>query len=145
MVNRNRGKHSASPRSSVYQTTAQPKIRPLIVLQTGEILTLDLKPVAVYEDPSTGYLSVSIDGRHVKVHRAVALRWLPPPLPDQVDVAHIDGNPHNNDVSNLRWSTKADNAADRKRHLAQYGMPALKYWAKVRASQDAAKNREATD
>jgi hypothetical protein len=31
-------------------------------------------------------------------------------------VAHWDGNKTNNTVSNLRWATKAENAADKHRH-----------------------------
>jgi hypothetical protein len=48
-------------------------------------------------------------------HRLVALSFLPNPhnLPD---VAHNDGDPANNHVSNLRWSTHRDNQMDMRRH-----------------------------
>ena len=49
------------------------------------------------------------------VHRLIAQTFLPNPdgLPD---VAHNDGNPSNNVVSNLRWSTHYDNQMDMRRH-----------------------------
>ena len=48
-------------------------------------------------------------------HRLVAIAFLPNPhqLPD---VAHNDGNPSNNDVSNLRWATHRDNQMDMRAH-----------------------------
>ncbi len=36
--------------------------------------------------------------------------------PEGKQCAHWDGNPHNNNVSNLRWATAKENCADRDRH-----------------------------
>jgi hypothetical protein len=43
------------------------------------------------------------------VHRLVARHFLPPPREDQKEVDHIDRNPSNNIVTNLRWSTRSAN------------------------------------
>jgi hypothetical protein len=48
-------------------------------------------------------------------HRLVALAFLPNPR-HLSDVAHNDGDPSNNHVSNLRWSTHRDNQMDMRRH-----------------------------
>lgn len=68
---------------------------------------------------SKGYLRVVLhDGDHVSeisVHRLVALAFLPSGAADQVQVNHRDGNPANNSVSNLEWSTGAENM----RHAAE--------------------------
>lgn len=67
-----------------------------------------------------GYLNVSlfIAGKRklVKVHRLVALAFLPP-APDGFDqVAHNDGSTTNNVPTNLRWATGRDNLGDRAAH-----------------------------
>lgn len=65
-----------------------------------------------------GYLWVQIrrSGRNAKVciHRAVATAYLVKPA--GTEVRHLDGNNHNNALSNLRWGTRKENADDRERH-----------------------------
>lgn len=66
-----------------------------------------------------GYLSVGLSKagaakKRITVHRIVAMAFLGPtelPL-----VRHIDGNPKNNNVDNLRFGTPFENARDRVRH-----------------------------
>lgn len=60
-----------------------------------------------------GYLKVRIyyvDGtsRDQKVHRLVAMEYIPNPL-NKKEVNHIDANKTNNDISNLEWVTHAEN------------------------------------
>lgn len=44
-------------------------------------------------------------------YRALTLAFLKPPSnPRKLDVNHIDGNPLNDDLSNLEWSTRQENA-----------------------------------
>lgn len=48
-------------------------------------------------------------------HRLTAIAFIP--NPDNLPVvAHIDGDPFNNHVSNLRWSSHKQNSADREAH-----------------------------
>ena len=50
-------------------------------------------------------------------HRLVALAFLGVPENKALtDVAHNDGNPSNNHVSNLRWATHRDNQMDMRKH-----------------------------
>jgi hypothetical protein len=51
----------------------------------------------------------------VTVHSLVAAAFLGP-RPDGFDVAHYDGSPANNPADNLRYATRAENHADKKRH-----------------------------
>ena len=55
--------------------------------------------------------------KRCSAHRLVATTFLGPPSdPLLTDVAHNDGNPKNNHVSNLRWSTHRDNQMDMRQH-----------------------------
>lgn len=72
-----------------------------------------------------GYLGVAlrVDGRTVKAHVAhlvaAAFHGQRPP---GHDVCHNDGNRQNNEPTNLRYATRAQNLADRDRHgTAQIG------------------------
>lgn len=73
-----------------------------------------LKPM----NGTNGYLRVCIRTDNKKaypsIHRLVACAFV---IGDQrLDVAHIDGNRHNNCASNLRWSTQSENEADKLKH-----------------------------
>lgn len=66
-----------------------------------------------------GHLNVTIDGRTYLVHRLVLTTFVGPPGPGQ-ECLHIDGNPVNNCVENLRWGTRFENKADERRHAEMY-------------------------
>lgn len=64
-----------------------------------------------------GYPMATIDGKRFRVHRMVAEKFLP--NPDALPVVnHIDGNPANNHVSNLEWTTQQGNL----RHALEIGL-----------------------
>lgn len=66
-----------------------------------------------------GYLIVQLNkNRKVEtflIHRLLAELWIPNPenLPC---VLHIDGNPRNNSLDNLRWGTYSENMFDKTKH-----------------------------
>lgn len=67
-----------------------------------------------------GYLMVGIDrvkrGKKVRVHRLVCEAFNGPPPQGMNEVAHINGIPHDNRASNLRWTSRKQNEADKVRH-----------------------------
>ena len=70
--------------------------------------------------PSRGnkyYLRCSLNGHPYKVHRLVALAFLPN-IENKPDVDHIDFNEQNNRVDNLRWVSKSENSLHSKDRLA---------------------------
>lgn len=66
-----------------------------------------------------GYAQVKLskDGRKLAfcIHRLVLCAFVGE-CPNGMVAAHYDGNPLNNHVSNLRWTTQADNINDKRRH-----------------------------
>lgn len=62
-----------------------------------------------------GYKVVSIRGKKLKVHRLVAMMYIPNPN-NKPQVNHKDGNKLNNNVSNLEWVTNYEN----RRHAIEH-------------------------
>ena len=55
-----------------------------------------------------GYLRVTINGRKYRVHRLIAQAFAPNPS-NKPEVDHINRNPSDNRVENLRWATPSQN------------------------------------
>ena len=57
-----------------------------------------------------------IEGKQIKkyIHRLIAEAFIPNPLGKE-NIDHIDGDPINNSLDNLRWVTHSENQHNRKR------------------------------
>lgn len=60
-----------------------------------------------------GYLYVRLDGRIQRIHRLVLAAFVGP---SELLVRHLDGNPQNNALENIRYGTPIENSADRIAH-----------------------------
>jgi hypothetical protein len=65
-------------------------------------------------DDRRGYDRIDISGKHRKVHRLVAERFLPAPTEEGMIIDHIDRNRRNNNASNLRWVSHSVNNMNRE-------------------------------
>ena len=56
-----------------------------------------------------GYITVHINGKIYYVHRLLAITYIENPE-NKKEIDHIDGNPSNNSLDNLRWATPKENS-----------------------------------
>jgi hypothetical protein len=62
-----------------------------------------------------GYRVHSLGGKIVKLHRLVLMVFDRAPKHGE-QARHLDGDPSNNDISNLKWGSGKDNWIDRRLH-----------------------------
>ena len=56
----------------------------------------------------SGYVSVQINGKQHQLHVLMAIAFGLPKRDDQATVDHIDNNPSNNRLENLRWASRSE-------------------------------------
>lgn len=64
---------------------------------------------------SSAHRSTRVAGKNYQVHRLVLAAFVGP-CPPGHEVRHLDGDPTNNTLRNLRYGTREQNAADRIEH-----------------------------
>ena len=55
-----------------------------------------------------GYIGVRVEKKDCQMHRLIAMAFNLPKREDQSEVDHIDGNPSNNHLTNLRWANVSE-------------------------------------
>lgn len=63
------------------------------------------------------YDAVKLNGVNYSVHRLVLMTFRPIPNCEAMDVDHIDFNPTNNRLENLRWADHRENAKRQQRRV----------------------------
>ena len=57
---------------------------------------------------NSGYIDVKVEKKYCRMHRLIAMAFNLPKREDQNEVDHIDGNPSNNHLTNLRWANRSE-------------------------------------
>lgn len=87
-----------------------PGLAPYEAHPDGRIRNGKTLKVLTPQDNQRGYLTLRIRGKTRRVHRLIALTFIPCENPDAFDVDHIDFNKQNNAASNLRYLPKLQNS-----------------------------------
>jgi hypothetical protein len=76
--------------------------------KNGHIRRSSTKKMLKQTIDENGYLTVSINGETMYVHRLVAVQFLKP-LAEKTEVDHINHDRSDNRLINLRWSNRSEN------------------------------------
>lgn len=84
-----------------------------IVYENGDVINAKTKNKLKHYENGVGYYRVGLycgNNKHKSyyIHRLLAMAFIPNPENKQF-INHIDGNPKNNNLSNLEWCTKSEN------------------------------------
>ena len=109
------------------------------VSNTGRVKSLDRKTTCKYRPTikgrelskintsNGGYKKVFLwknnKGKGIQIHRLVLLAFKGP---SELETRHLDGNPLNNHLDNLKYGTPKENASDQRRHGTYAPPPKLR-------------------
>lgn len=94
-----------------------------LISNFGEVLIVNHRhkgKIGTYLKPKPGgykkqYLRYSIENKDYYAHRLVLEHFLGP-CPENMQCAHLDGNPKNNFIKNLKWVTPKENSSHKIKH-----------------------------
>ena len=94
-----------------YEASSEGQVRTIIdrrYLKAGDVLKQSVM--------GNGYLKVQLGGLLRLTHRVICSTFNGQPPTSKHEVAHNNGNKHDNRAENLRWATRKENHADIKIH-----------------------------
>ena len=85
------------------------------ILKNGNIFSFGKNIFLKPDTDKDGYKVVTVGRLRIKVHRLILIAFKRHPKKNML-VRHLDGNPANNNLSNLKWGNPIENWIDRKKH-----------------------------
>lgn len=82
----------------------------------GEVLNIKKQKFLKQSINSSGYKNVHLDGKFKYVHRLLAQAFIDNPE-NKAIIDHIDNDPLNNNLENLRWATVSENNRNLKMNV----------------------------
>lgn len=83
----------------------------------GKVIHIDRRDVCLGYSSEAGYMMVTLGKRpkqkQIRIHVLVATMFIPKPDMEGLTVDHINRNPSDNRVCNLRWATKQEQSLNR--------------------------------
>jgi hypothetical protein len=79
----------------------------------GEVMRIKTGHIMKPCIDTNGYKQVVLRGKHFVIHRLIGIYFIEN-LKNLPCIDHIDGNPLNNEITNLRWVTIQENSQNRK-------------------------------
>lgn len=84
--------------------------------RNGEVKSCNNDNNKLFHFDKDGYKICSMLGRPKKVHRLLAIQFIPNDDLTKIEIDHIDRNRSNNDLKNLRWVNRSINCRNRNRN-----------------------------
>ena len=84
------------------KTTTKPQVSSLGRFKSSKGVVSTPKPA------KSGYVQVQVNGKHHLIHVLMASAFGLPKRDDQDTVDHVDNNPSNNRLENLRWANRSE-------------------------------------
>ena len=88
--------------TKVTKTTTKPQVSSLGRFKSSTGVVSTPKPM------KSGYVMVEVNGKKHLIHRMMAVTFALHKRDDQTTVDHIDNNPSNNRLDNLRWASRSE-------------------------------------
>lgn len=83
----------------------------------------------------SGYVEVCIHGKRYHIHRLIAMAFELPKTDGQTQVNHINGNPSDNRLENLEWSSQSENILHSYQTNTSRGSSAVRQSKPIRAAK----------
>jgi hypothetical protein len=116
------------------------------VSNLAKVRRIDVKPfkmMSVSRDAlGYGRVQLSLNGKTKRfiVHRLVLAAFIGP-CPPNMEGAHLDGNPSNNRLDNLKWCTSTENHWHKRAHGTHLCGNKMS-WSKIKSDNDVRKIRK---